>query len=291
VARIGYLAGGPKGFEFFERMHAHGTVAFVSSHPVKNLDADPYGDVVRLAEKHGYKFVPHDQLEASLWASADVVFAAGWQFLVKDAPETLVVFHDSPLPRYRGFAPTVTALVNGEPEVGVTAFKPIAAPDAGPIYAQVRLPVTYPARIGDVYRRLADAYAEAAKQVVAMVDAGKLVGVPQDESRATYSIWRDEKDYRIDWAWPSDRIERLVDAVSAPYGGARTTYGGEEIIVDEVRRVSEMKFEIRQPGKIWSLQDGEPVVVCGEGMLAIVAARRLDGRPVHFRFLRRRLGE
>ena len=52
-----------------------------------------------------------------------------------------------------------------------------------------------------------------------------------------------------------------------------------------------MKFEIRQPGKIWSLQDGEPVVVCGAGMLAIVAARRLDGRPVHFRFLRRRLGE
>ena len=34
----------------------------------------------------------------------------------------LIVFHDSLLPRYRGFAPTPTAIMAGEKELSVTAF-------------------------------------------------------------------------------------------------------------------------------------------------------------------------
>jgi methionyl-tRNA formyltransferase len=45
----------------------------------------------------------------------------------------------------------------------------------------------------------------------------------------------------------------------------------------------------RYPGKIWSLTGGVPEVVCGSGMLRILAARETDGSPVKFTSLRTRL--
>ena len=36
--------------------------------------------------------------------------------------ENLIVFHDSLLPKYRGFAPLVSQLINGEEYLGVTAI-------------------------------------------------------------------------------------------------------------------------------------------------------------------------
>ena len=49
----------------------------------------------------------------------EYVFAISWRWLIKHPVERLIVFHDSPLPRYRGFAPLVNMLVNGEKEIGV----------------------------------------------------------------------------------------------------------------------------------------------------------------------------
>ena len=35
----------------------------------------------------------------------------------------MIIFHDSLLPKYRGFAPLVNSLINQEKEIGVTAIK------------------------------------------------------------------------------------------------------------------------------------------------------------------------
>ena len=40
----------------------------------------------------------------------NLTFLVGWQHLLPQVTPSTVVFHDSLLPRYRGFAPTVTAL-------------------------------------------------------------------------------------------------------------------------------------------------------------------------------------
>ena len=44
-------------------------------------------------------------------------FLVGWQHLLPAVTRSTVVFHDSLLPRYRGFAPTVTALIKGDREI------------------------------------------------------------------------------------------------------------------------------------------------------------------------------
>ena len=39
----------------------------------------------------------------------------------------------------------------------------------------------------------------------------------QKESEATYSLWRDENDYFINWELPIKKICRFIDALGFPY--------------------------------------------------------------------------
>jgi methionyl-tRNA formyltransferase len=291
-SRIGFLVSGPKGFSLLQGIHRECDVQFVSSHPVKGLQVDAYRDVKAFCEAEGYPFLDREQLSAEALQRASHVFVAGWQYLIAHELERLVVFHDSLLPELRGFAPTVTALICGKPRIGVTAFRPVEEFDAGPIYAQSAVPVTYPLKIREAYATLAACYADAARQVLTSIAAGRLQESAriQNGQEATYSVWRGPEDYVIDWRWPASRIKRFVDAVGWPYEGAQTTCGKERIVVDEVMERDELHFEDRHPGKIWRLERGAPEVICGSGMIRIVAARTAAGKDVVFTRVRERLG-
>jgi methionyl-tRNA formyltransferase len=216
--------------------------------------------------------------------TGDWSIAAGWRWML-DTPN-LIVLHDSLLPRYRGFSPLITALCNGDPEVGVTAFLAEGdLYDAGPIIMQSSLPVTYPATVHSVISRMIPVYRDIAERICAVLRYHFAGGPPmaytaQDESLATYSVWRDEDDYRIDWSKDDRVIQRQIDACSHPFPGAWTsacrvvgpgagTNVGIVRIFDAVIE-PEVRFEQRHPGKVAFVRDGQPVVVCGAGMVRIL---------------------
>jgi methionyl-tRNA formyltransferase len=221
----------------------------------------------------------------------NLTFLVGWQHLLPAATPSTVVFHDSLLPRYRGFAPTVTALIKGDHEIGVTALSPTEALDAGPIIAQRALPISYPIKIETALQLQAGLMTDIAVDIVERWRRGELSSTPQQEETATFSIWRDDADYEIDWSNSADAIERFVNAVGHPYAGARTTVRGAETIrILDVTALPDMPFEIREAGKIWRLDSGRPVVICGSGMLRIDNCHREDGSDFLFQRLRARLG-
>jgi methionyl-tRNA formyltransferase len=220
---------------------------------------------------------------------ADLVFVVGWQYLLPIADSRLIVFHDSLLPRYRGFLPTVTALIAGDDVVGVTAFHPAEGVDNGPIVAQAQLRLTVPARIDAILRQQAELMVDLAVKLVAAKAAGELVARPQDEGQATYSLWRDAEDYFIDWTWPAEQIQRFVYAVGYPYDGARTMLEHQVVIISDCAAVpDDLRFSIRQPGKVWGLTDGVPSVVCGSGLLRILGMHSLTGSEIRVARLRTR---
>jgi methionyl-tRNA formyltransferase len=197
--------------------------------------------------------------------------AVGWRWLIQSAPR-LVVIHDSLLPRYRGFAPVVSCLVNGEPLIGATALLAADGYDEGDIVAQASVGVQYPITIGHAIELLSDVYEKLALDIVGrIVDGAPLTGTPQDHSQATYSLWRDDDDYRIDWSEPAARIRRLVDAVGDPYVGASTLVDGRLARVIAAQERGDVRVENRTPGKVIFMEQGKPVVVCGEGLLCIEA--------------------
>jgi methionyl-tRNA formyltransferase len=248
-------------------------IAHVTTAEAKGMADLSHQAISETAKAHGIPtFIrAHPPQFAGTWS-----LAAGWRWML-DVPK-LVVLHDSLLPRYRGFSPLITALVNGEPEVGVTAFLAEAEPDTGPIVAQRSIPVSYPARMREVLDRLVLVYGDLAAEVL----EGDLRSTPQDHARATYSLWRDEHDYRIDWSMDDRRICRLINAASDPFPGAWTTANGETVRVLKAEVVSDRRIEDRTPGKIAYLDESAPVVVCGTGLVR--ATSFVGDNLAHFPF-------
>lgn len=200
--------------------------------------------------------------------TGDWSIAAGWRWML-DVPN-LVVIHDSLLPRYRGFSPLITALVNGEPEVGATAFLAREEPDTGPIIVQMSMGVHYPTKMRTVLNRMVPLYFQLATEVLDQLKSdGGVKYAEQDHAGATYALFRDEDDYRIQWNWDDRRIQRLVNAASDPFPGAQTTVNGSPGTIHEVAIEPDVTIEDRQPGKVAFIRDGCPVVVCGRGLLRV----------------------
>lgn len=233
----------------------------------------------RLAAACAARGVPfHDRAAAGAAAPTSHALAVGWRWLIPERPgTTLVVFHDSLLPRYRGFNPLVTALIEGDAETGVTALLATAEYDRGDILGQVAVPLPRPIRIAAAIDLVAQAYGRLAADIGARIAAGEpLAGAVQDESAASYSLWRDDADYDMDWGDRAGRLRDFVYAVGAPYAGARTLLNGAPVRVWDVAIEPDVAIANRVPGKVIFLRGGRPTVVCGEGLLRIDAMSRDD---------------
>ncbi|MGI2059772.1 methionyl-tRNA formyltransferase [Shewanella baltica] len=205
--------------------------------------------------------------------------AAGWQRMIYDVPShALIVFHDSLLPKYRGFNPLVTALLNEDDTVGVTALTAAEKYDCGDIIAQIKIPIFYPILISTAIEKVAEAYFEISKEIYERFVKEHLIGQPQNNELATYSLWRDEFDYRIDWSLSAEKIQLLVNSVGYPYLGASTILNDDLIRIKKVTLIDDLMIENRTTGKIIFFDEKMPVVVCGKGLIRLDLMETNDGK-------------
>lgn len=239
-----------------------------------NIAADFSDAIISLCENHSLKNKVYRAGSEMVVASDSTVFSIGWKWMIhQDAP--VVVFHDSLLPKYRGFSPVVSALVNGDSKIGVTALLGGKKYDCGDILSQEEILFCYPITIQEAGDLLLPAYWSLVKKIAMEIFNGEeLKGVPQDESEATYSLWRDDDDYWIDWSKDASAIARFIDAVGMPYRGAKTTLNEDEVVITKSSVLNDVKIVNRIPGKTIFIEDGCPVVVCGRGLLKVEQVHR-----------------
>ena len=203
--------------------------------------------------------------------TSEYVIAISWRWLIKHPTDKLIVFHDSLLPRYRGFAPLVNALINGEKEVGVTALFGASEYDRGDIIQQASTTLQYPITIAEAITAINACYLECGMAVLSTLASGnKPTASAQDHSLATYSLWRDDDDYQIDWSLPASTIRRTIDALSTPYRGAFCRINGTPARILAAEEVEDVTIENRDIGKVIFIEDGLPVIVCGTGLLKVL---------------------
>ncbi len=238
----------------------------------KTLKKDFETEIIALCEQHN---VPHIKREAFTGAApTPYAMAIAWRWMLDHPSDRLVVLHDSLLPKYRGFSPLINALVNGEKETGVTALFGASEFDKGDIIFQSTCPLSYPITIGNTIDLLNEHYAKAAIFVMeALEKDGKLNGKPQDESKATYSIWLDELDYHIDWRKPAADIRRFIDALGYPYNHAYSMVDGVKIRILSAEVAPDLTLQCRHIGKALYIDSGKPLIICGSGLLQINEAR------------------
>jgi methionyl-tRNA formyltransferase len=147
--------------------------------------------------------------------------------------------------------------------------------------------IQYPIKIQELIEKIAPLYSIMVEKAIQQLhSSNKLEGKSQDEELATYSLWRDEMDYQINWHQSADQIERFINALGFPYKGAYTMVNERKIRIMEVRVMEDVAIEIRQPGKIIFTENKKPVVVCGKGLLQLLDIRDEDNKPIesiHFR--------
>lgn len=272
--------------------------AVVSFHEL-GMERDFFVDIQSLCMNNKVDFYNWIDINKEILAFINSLDATGciaisWRYMLplkanEYLDDKIIIFHDSLLPKYRGFAPLVSAMINGDETVGMTVLYASAEADCGDIIIQKSFAINDDMHIKDVIYQMSSVYAEAALELMESIVAGPIIAMPQDDKEATYSIWRDEEDYRIDWRWSARKIRRCVHALGYPYKGAKTMVDQKVIRIKECELVDDKKYEIRTPGKICSLSEGCPVVICGEGLLKIKLAEDEDGFPYKFDKLRIRM--
>jgi methionyl-tRNA formyltransferase len=276
-----------KGHEVLKEAILNGSHAsFIVSVSSEVNMREPYDKAIReLATDAGLRVVPWQTLRKDLTsflkeANISAIMCIGWGYLIPRAAleylaGEVIVAHDSLLPKFRGFAPLPTALIVGEEQTGVTFLRAGSEIDDGDVLWQGSIPIEPTDLIAQLIDKVCPLYREGAREYF----QSRLVrSTPQNHALATYSIWRDEHDYRIDWSLDAERIERTIRALGTPYLGAQALLGGNLIIIEQSEVLSDLCFSIRQPGKVWSLDsDGRPTIVCGRGLLKVTHATNLDG--------------
>lgn len=247
----------------------------------KNIRFDYSNEIIQFCIENGISYSERSENKIT---DAQFLIAIGWRWLIdKHGDQKLIVFHDSLLPRYRGFNPLVTSLINGDNQIGVTALFGTNEYDKGDIISQWKKQIDYPIKIQAAIEIITSGYSNLFLDIIKKISKGKeLEGSPQDERLATYSVWRDKEDYYIDWNQSSEKIKRVVDAVSFPYLSARSRVEGKEVIIEEVEVVNDLVIENRNVGKVLLQCNSFPVVICGTGLLMLKKVYDKDGKEILF---------
>jgi methionyl-tRNA formyltransferase len=268
-----------KGFEVLKSViliHKE-ILAFVVIGKDSNIENDFSDEIAKLCELNSLQYFFRGREP-----SADknhYIFAISWRWMIKHPSNKLIVFHDSLLPKYRGFAPLVNMLINGEKQIGVSAIFGASEYDKGDIIEQKSTSITYPLKIADAVKINNNNFLALVEILLKKISkSNKIIATPQSELNASYSIWRDFDDYYIDWSQSASEIKRLIDAVGSPYLGARSRISnGDEIVIEDAEVVADVYCELRHIGKVIFVEDEKPIIVCGSGLLKLTKASILKG--------------
>ena len=243
---------------------------------------DCYDEIKSLCREHGIPWYDRGD-DPSLCSK--YALTVSWRWMIEPGQTKLIVLHDSLLPKYRGFNPLVTALINGDSEIGVTALFASEEFDSGPIIGQSKTHIKYPITIRGAIDLIAQNYKALAAELASRIGEGEpFSAYGQDGGLATYSLWRDAADYRIEWGSSAATVRRMIDAVGFPYAGASALMDGRAVRVLTAESVDDVNIVNRVCGKVLFVKEGCPIVVCGSGLLKLTSvvddASRLSVLPL-----------
>jgi methionyl-tRNA formyltransferase len=118
-------------------------------------------------------------------------------------------FHDALLPRNRGPNATGWAFRNGDAETGLSLHRLTSEFDAGPILAQVRVPITDDDDLSTLFPQFAAHIPGLLRRALDRIARGE-PGELQDESQATEAGLFEDEWRLIDWRQPARTVHNQV---------------------------------------------------------------------------------
>lgn len=214
----------------------------------------------------------------SLWENVgiDFLFAVSWRYMIPmdvacKIKNTPIVFHDSFLPEYRGFSPTVWAIINGEEKTGASVFYLDENVDAGDLIDQAPVPIGPKETIAEIMEKVTEKYLTLLEKNLSSIIDGTSPRWAQDQTKATYVSKRLPRDNEIDWKQTSCDIFNLIRATTYPYPGAFTWLRGKKLIIWSASiPVVKKRYVGAIPGAVAEIrQKKEVIILTGDGEICV----------------------
>ncbi len=193
--------------------------------------------------------------------------------------------HGSLLPRYRGASPIAAAILNGDPEAGITIMKMAAEMDAGDMVAKDSLLIADNDTTGTLTKKLARLGANLLLAALPHITDGSIKPESQNSEQATFCPKIGKADGLISWEESAKTIERKIRAYN-PWPSAYTIVGGKHIKITKAQVSDEKSLKPGQPSVLnrklfigssdYSL---EILELQPEGKKEMTAHEFLNGKP------------
>lgn len=204
----------------------------------------------------------------------DLIVVIGWYYMVPRslraiAPLGALGIHASLLPKYRGGAPLVWAMINGESHTGVSLFYLEDGIDDGDLVGQQGFEILPDETIADVIGKSTKASLSLVREYIPLIANGNTPKIQQDHTQATHVPQRHPDDGLLDWN--TKTLQQAYDwmrAQSHPYPGAFSYLRKEKIHIWNARKANRINPN-SIPGQIysWSELDRKIGVWCADGGL------------------------
>ena len=199
--------------------------------------------------------------------------------VVLDAPRFACVnIHASLLPRWRGAAPVVHALLAGDAETGVSIMRMEAGLDTGPVLMAVPCPITADVTQPLLTTQLSEMGARAI--VTTLNDLSSYLHDARKQSAVgvTYAHKVTKSEAEIDWAMPADAISRHVRA----YHSMPTAFAFYQDLRVRVLSAHNAGFVSpcpQKPGTVLGASAQGLLVACADGAVCISEMQLPGSKP------------
>jgi methionyl-tRNA formyltransferase len=212
-------------------------------------------EVAELAKQHGIPVLMPAKLKdilpelKSYNAVAGVLVAYGKivpESVIEIFPVGIVNIHPSLLPLHRGPTPLESVILDSSSKTGVSLMQLSKEMDAGKVYAysEVELGGT------ESKQQLADELIEIGSEMLVAtlprIISGEIMGVPQDDSSATYDKLISKEDGILEWHKSAERLEREIRAYLG-WPQSRTILGNRAVIIT----AAHAEAGEGTPGELW----------------------------------------
>ncbi len=181
--------------------------------------------------------------------------------------------HSSLLPKYRGAAPINWAILNDEPETGVSIMYMAKELDAGDVILAAKTPIGSDEDLPSLWARLSELGAETLSAAIPTLADGTATRTVQDESQVTYASMLSRDMSPIDWSRSARAIDCQVRGL-IPWPCAATELADLKF---KVFRTAPGRDTDQAPGTILSAGKQGIEVACGDEKSLYITELQAEG--------------